>query len=154
MLTQDFLNSRMRPTVSGSVSGNAHTTDANYDNTDDKLLRRYVNRKNIEDSLFDEAREGLFKKGTRKHILSPNLTLISKGNPTKERAKNLTAFDIFNTSPRKTDKNHLLQAIPGAQIFKRAETNEIGNTAPSGEKVSRKQVKSYPLAIFVDFFLI
>lgn len=140
--------------VAVSFSTMAPSIEKVSDNTEEKIFKRYINRKNIEDSLFEESREGLSKKGKHKGILSPSMSLKPMGSFQKDKVKRVTAYDIFNGSPRKPETNPLLRAIPGRQNFRRPEVSELAKYLETGDKVSKKQPKSHPLTIFVGGLLI
>lgn len=81
---------------------NIPSTDVNLDYSEDKLFKRFINRKTIEDSMFEEGYHAKKKSVVAKSIINRN-TLMN----TSPRKISLAAS---YGSPQKTEINPLLKS--------------------------------------------
>ena len=129
-------------------SSNMHTTDVNMEASEDKLFKKFIMRKNIEDSIFDESRDSLFSgKKSRKAV-------IISGSGISVNSRQTSTGNLFS-SPKRAQTNMLIRALPpkGSTHIRKPESRVIGKSVIYGDKVNKKQVKStHPLALFVSFY--
>jgi hypothetical protein len=145
----DVLSSHMRSKMSVTVSTmNMPTTDMNLDVGEDKLFKKFIMRKNIEDSIFDDSKESIFSnKKSRKAGFVSGLGKSINSSQT-------SASNTFS-SPNREKTNMLIRTIPtnGAAHIRKPESRVIGKSVVYGDKLNKKQVKSmHPLGLFVNSF--
>lgn len=137
----------MRTSIPGSTfSTNLPTVDPNFEFSEDKLFKKFIMRRNIEDSLFDDSRENaLSNKKLRKS------TLMRKASPSPNESPRKGSLGDLFSSPRRKQTNLLIQGHPSSN-YRRAESRSIGKSVIYGDKLNKKQAKNtHPMTQFVGF---
>lgn len=145
----DVLSSHLKSKMPVSVSTlNMPTTDMNLDVGEDKLFKKFIMRKNIEDSIFDDSKESIFSnKRSRK------AGFISRSGKSINSSQT-SASNLFS-SPNREKTNMLIRTIPinGVAHIRKPESRVIGKSVIYGDNLNKKQVKSmHPLALFVNSY--
>lgn len=113
--------------------------DAHYD----KQFRKYILRRNNEDSI-DDSQDNDGRKGSI-------MKRASNYQPLK--LKKRSSFSQYvNTSPRKTESNPFLRQATESIAILRSPQRAIGRSIIYGDKLDKKQAKTtHPISIFVGF---
>lgn len=127
---------------------NMPTTEVNMDVAEDKLFKKFILRKNIEDSIFDDSKESIFlnKKSRKAGLIS--------GSGISINSRQTSSSNLFST-PKREQTNMLIRTIPtnGVAHIRKQESRVIGKSVIYGDKVNKKQVKSmHPLSLFVNSY--
>jgi hypothetical protein len=117
-----------------------------HESNDDKQFRKYILRRNNEDSI-DDSRDndaGKAKSISKKAILH---------NPLKLLKKRSSFAPNMNTSPRKAESNPFLRQATESVVVIRSPQRAVGRSIIYGDKIDKKQAKgTHPLSIFVGLF--
>jgi hypothetical protein len=144
----------MRKSGKGSISSSTNfpTTEANpMEPSEDKLFRKFILRKNMEDSAFEDSRENLPSRGSNRRLLSTskNLSTIKKKS---------SWLKAYNQSPRRQDTGSI-SFLSGTDVvsrpsqFQRPISRTLEKSIIYGDKMMKGQVKSnHPLTMFVSLF--
>lgn len=133
-----------------SSTTNAPTTELNLrDPTEDKLFKKFILRRTIEDSAHEESKEFTFNKGSHKRIASGSKI---KGPPLKKKPSWL---DIYNQSPRRESESSAFLTLPkggsGPANPIRKDSRVLGKSIIYGDKMAKNQIKNaHPLTLFVE----
>lgn len=126
---------------------NIPSTDVNLDYSEDKIFKKFINRKTIEDSIFEEPREGYLakkKSGAAKTII--NRKTVMNTNPRK------ISLAASFASPRKTETNPVLKSpfSNHRPLTMRKESNPLSLYLNDAEVPVKKKAKVLqPLSQFV-----
>lgn len=135
------------------AGASAHTTTGGMqstelgipDSNDEKQFRKYILRRNYDESVED-SRENFSRKNsiTKKAVMGYS----------KQPSKKLSGFNNYiHLSPRKSSEGSVTTKSPSKSesiLFTRPQVRALGRSIIYGDKLNKKQTKTtHPLNIFV-----